>query len=306
MSEPRGRAVFQCVPNFSEGRRPEVVAHIAEAIASVPGATLIDHSADADHNRCVMTFLGDAEPVRAAAVAAARVAVAQIDMRTHTGVHPRTGAIDVLPVIPLYNATREDAVALVRAIGSDLAQELALPVYFYEWAASPERNSALPDLRRGGFEAFAAAPLVGARAPDLGPPAVHPTAGVVIVGARGPLVAYNINLATPDVAVAQAIARRLRQQRTQNPALAGVRSLGLFLASRNCAQLSMNLTQPERTPLPDIFRWAAHEVAQFGVSVLESEVIGAIPRAALGGESPDSILWHDFKPTQILEHWYSY
>ncbi|HZP81883.1 MAG TPA: glutamate formimidoyltransferase [Chthonomonadaceae bacterium] len=295
--------IFQCVPNFSEGRRPEVVQAIADAIAATPGARLIDHSADADHNRCVMTFLGPAEAIRAAALAAARVAVARIDMRIHTGVHPRTGAIDVLPVIPLWNATREQAIALAHALGSDLASELALPVYFYEWAAVPGRPAALPDVRRGGLEAFAHLPLIGAKAPDLGPAEAHPTAGIVLVGARGPLVAYNVNLDTPDVQIARAIARRIRQERDTLPELAGVRALGLFLASRNCAQVSMNLTRPEQSPLPAVFAFVQAEAARRGVSVRESEIIGAIPEAALGGVPPAAILWKDYKPGQILETW---
>jgi glutamate formiminotransferase len=293
--------VFQCIPNFSEGRRPVVVEALAQAIAEIPGARLIDYSADADHNRCVMTFLGDAEAVQKAALAAARVAVIHIDLRTHTGVHPRAGAIDVLPVVPLRNAGRAEAAALAHAIGADLAGELALPVYFYEWAARPGRQTLLPELRRGGFEAFASAPLVGDRAPDLGPNAVHPTAGVTLVGARGPLVAYNINLASADVGVAQAIARQLRRERKSHPSLTGVRALGLFLASKQCAQVSMNLTQPERTPLPDVFAWVSAEAKRHRVSVVESEIIGAIPRSSLGDQPPEAILWHAYRPTQILE-----
>lgn len=295
--------IFQCIPNFSEGRRPEVVEAIAQAIRDTEGASLMDYSADFDHNRCVMTILGDAPATQAAALAAARVAVARIDLRTHTGVHPRAGAIDVLPIVPLRNATHEEAIALSRKIGADLSRELSLPVYFYEWSAEVGRRTALPELRRGGFEAFAAAPLVGDRAPDLGPPQVHPSAGVVIVGARSPLVAYNINLASPDMTIAQKIARRIRQQRDHTPELTGVRALGLFLASQNCAQVSMNLTQPEHSPLPPLFRWVQREAERLGVAAAESEIIGAIPRASLGGEPPESILWHAYRPTQILEHW---
>ncbi|MCS6776238.1 MAG: glutamate formiminotransferase, partial [Chthonomonadaceae bacterium] len=175
-------SIYQCVPNFSEGRRPEVVAAIAQAIRDTPGALLIDFSSDPDHHRCVMTFLGDAEGVRAAVWNAARVAVEQIDLRAHQGVHPRAGAIDVVPVVPLQGAGREGAVELARCIGDDLANTLDIPVYFYEWSARADRPSALPDLRRGGFEAFAATPLVGDRAPDLGPAHAHPTAGVTVVG----------------------------------------------------------------------------------------------------------------------------
>lgn len=297
--------VFQCIPNFSEGRRSSVVEAIAQAIRETPGATLIDYSADSDHNRCVMTFLGDAVAVRAAALAAARVAVAQIDLRTHTGIHPRAGAIDVLPVVPLRSAVLEDAVSLASAIGTDLSRELALPVFFYEASAPSERRHALPDLRRGGFEALAAASLTDGIAPDLGPHAIHPTAGVAVVGARSPLVAYNINLDSPDLAAAQAIARRIRQERSRVPELEGVRALGLYLASQDRAQVSMNLTRPQRTPLPAVFQWVHKEAERLGVSIFASEIIGAIPRLSLGGEAPEAILWRDFRSTQVLETWLS-
>jgi glutamate formiminotransferase len=295
--------VYQCAPNFSEGRRPDVVEAIADAIRMHSGATLIDCSADPDHNRCVMTLLGSGDAIRPAVLSAARVAVARIDLRTHTGVHPRAGAIDVLPVIPLRNAGMEQAIALADEIGADLARELALPVYFYEANTRPNRTGALPELRRGGFEAFASNPLTGNRAPDLGPAHVHPSAGVVIVGARGPLVAYNVNLDTPDVAIARHIALRIRQEREHLPQLQGIRALGLFLQSQNRAQVSLNLTRPAETPLPVLFAFIRDEAAQRGVTGLESEIIGAIPRASLGGLPPSAIHWHTYKPTQILEYW---
>lgn len=296
-------SIYQCIPNFSEGRRPEVVAAIVQAIQDTSGVLLIDSSSDPDHHRCVMTFLGDATAVRAAVRNAARVAVERIDLRAHRGVHPRAGAIDVVPVVPLRDAGRGDAVELSRNIGEDLASMLDIPVYFYEWSARTGRQTALPDLRRGGFEAFVATPLVGERAPDLGPARAHPTAGVTVVGARGPLIAYNIQLASSDVGVARALARRIRHERDRTPILTGVRALGLFLPSRNCAQVSMNLTQPEHTPLPGVFRWVRQAAAERGVAVQESEIIGVIPQAALGQEPPEAILWHTYRPAQILEHW---
>ena len=298
----RESALYQCVPNFSEGRRPEVVAAIAAAIRSTPGARLIDHSADVDHNRCVMTILGDAEAVRQAALNAARIAVARIDMRTHQGVHPRAGALDVLPVVPIRNAGREEATALAHAIGVDLAQELALPVYFYEWSALPGKRNALPELRGRGFEAFAALSLSGERAPDLGLPAVHPTAGIAVVGARAPLVAYNIDLDTGDIRIARAIARRIRSERDTRRELTGVRALGFYLASRDIAQVSMNLTRPELTPLTAVFYYVLAAAHELGAGLLESEIIGVIPRASLL-YPPEDIAWNDYKPEQILEYW---
>jgi glutamate formiminotransferase len=219
----------------------------------------------------------------------------------------------VLPVVPLRGAGREEAVALAHAIGSDLAAELALPVYFYAWAARPGRPSALPELRRrwaegGGLwaengDARLLHPTPYTLHPDLGPDAPHPTAGIAIVGARGPLVAYNVNLDTPEVAIARAIARRIRQERGRRPELDGVRALGLFLASQRRAQVSMNLTQPERSPLPAVFAFVREAAAPLGADAVESEVIGVLPRASLGGQSPQSILWHAYRPAQILETW---
>ena len=295
--------IYQCVPNFSEGRRPEVVQAIVGAIQATPGVRLMDWSADADHNRCVMSLLGSAQGIRQGALAAARVAVAHIDLRAHRGVHPRAGVIDVVPVVPLRAATMGQAVALASAIGADLARELGLPVYFYERNARPGHPAALPDLRRGGFEAFAAAPLIHDRAPDLGPPHVHSSAGVVIVGARGPLVAYNVNLDTPDVQIAQRIARGIRRERERLPLLSGVRALGLWLPSRNQAQVALNLTSPADTPLPGVFAFVQAAALVYGVTGLESEIIGVLPRVALNGLPPAAIHWRAYKPTQILEHW---
>ena len=298
-------AIYQCVPNFSEGRRSEVIAKIAAAIEAVPGASLIDRSADWDHNRCVMTILGDANAIFNAALAAAQVAIAEIDLRTHTGVHPRIGALDVLPVVPLRNASREDAAQLARKIGWELAARFALPVYFYEWAAEPGRRSALPELRRGGFEALQNRILSGELTPDAGPNRAHPTAGIAVVGARSPLVAYNVNFPAPNADIAKHIARKIRDERDFRPELTGVRALGLYLASRKSefrAQVSMNLTRPELTPLPSVFQFIKNEASNFGVTRLESEIIGAIPQASLGGRAAEAICWNSGRSSQILEY----
>ncbi len=325
MSGESGEPLYQCVPNFSTSD-PESVARIAEAISNTAGARLIDWSADIDHNRCVMTILGGADAVRAAAFAGAEQAVRRIDLRSHTGIHPRTGALDVLPFVPLRNATRADAILLAHQSGQELAERLDLPVYFYEWAALTGRISTLPELRRGGFEAFVSSPLMRTRAPDIAPGAArqnranwihrsptdatheniahaHPTAGIAIVGARGPLVAYNINLNTPDVEIAKRIARRIRAERDRLPELAGVRALGVYLASQNRAQVSINLTRPSETPLPAVYHFVSGAAAQLGAVVMESEIIGVIPLQSLGGEPPDNIRWHTYKPTQLLETW---
>jgi glutamate formiminotransferase len=295
--------VIQSAINFSEGRRAEVVEAIAEAGRGTPGVVLADCSADPDHNRMVASLLGGPEPVRHAALAMARVAVARIDLRRHTGAHPRIGAVDVVPVVPIRGVTMEECLEVAARIGQDFARELGLPVYFYERSARPGRRSALPEIRRGGFEGLFREPPAGPRVPDLGPAAPHPTAGAVVVGAREPLVACNVNLDTPDPTVAKRIAATIRRERDTRPLLAGVRALGLFLPSRSRAQVSMNLTRPARTPLPAVFDCVRQEAARLAVNVYESEIIGLLPRHALGGEPPERILWRGFRQTQILEYW---
>ena len=304
--------LYQCVPNFSEGRRLEVVEAIADAIRAVPEVRLIDCSADPDHNRCVMTILGPGERTSEALLAAARVAVAQIDLCIHTGVHPRVGALDVAPFVPLKlvngafvvaEESKAEAIALSERTAQRLAAELHLPVYLYEWSAHPGRLSALPELRRGGFEGLIGQTLSGYRAPDFGPDRPHPSAGITIIGARSPLVAYNIDLDIEDIQVARHIARRIREEREHLPQLTGVRALGLHLLTRGSAQVSMNLTVPSRTALPAVFDFVRAEAHRLGDFKLTSEIIGAIPRAALGGLPPEAIAWDDYKPEQILEIW---
>ena len=281
----------------------------------MPEVRLIDYSADPDHNRCVMTLLGPGARAVEALFAAAQVAVARIDLRTHTGIHPRMGALDVAPFVPLKyvqgeivvaEEQRDEAVALSEMAGRMLAERLDVPVYLYEWSARAGRLSALPELRRGGFEGLAGKTLTGARAPDFGPDRAHPSAGIAVVGARGPLVAYNIDLDTDDIKVALQLARRIREERDRLPCLTGVRSLGLFLPSRQMAQLSMNLTVPTQTPLPAVFDFVLAEAHRLGAGLAGSEIIGAIPLASLGHMPPETISWHNYKPTQILEHWQNY
>ena len=304
--------LYQCVPNFSEGRRLDVVEEIADAIRAVPEVRLIDYSADPDHNRCVMTLLGPGERAAEALLAAARVAVARIDLRVHTGVHPRAGALDVAPFVPLKSVrgkvvvaveSREEAIALSERVGRRLGQELSLPVYLYEWSAQAGRISVLPELRRGGFEGLDGKALTGERAPDFGPSAAHPSAGIAVVGARSPLVAYNIDLDTEDLKVARRIARRIREERDRLPQLEGVRALGLFLPTRGTAQVSMNLTLPHKTPLPAVFDFVLAEAHRLGEGLRCSEIIGAIPLTSLGGLPPEALSWDDYKPAQVLETW---
>ncbi len=282
-------ALIQCVPNFSEGQRAHVIGAIVEAVRDTPGVRLADWSADPDHNRLVVTFVGPTEPVRAAALAAAAVAVERIDLREHQGVHPRLGALDVLPFVPLMGITLGECAALARAVGQELAARHGLPVFLYE-AAAPDGRT-LPAVRKEAFRTLL---------PDFGPPVPHPTAGAVVVGARGPLVAYNVVLATANLAIARAIARELRAV----PHLPGIRALGLRLPSRGLTQVSMNLTRPADTPLLAVFQTVKRQAHEMDVAVVESEVIGALPGPIAFGILSDTLQSPGLKPGQILwENW---
>lgn len=291
--------VVQSAINFSEGRRAEVVDAIVAAARTVPGAVVADHSADKDHNRMVLTLLGDGVSVRAAALATARVAVREIDLRAHTGAHPRIGAVDVIPLVPVRGISMEECVALSLRIGEELARELGLPVYLYEHSADPSFPQALPEIRKGGFEGLFGRSLHA----RFGPEFPHPTAGAVVVGARDPLVAWNILLDSPDDSAARAIAASIRRDRGSNSVLDGVRALGLWLPSRRMAQVSMNLTKPAVTPLPSVFDWVRSASDQLGAQVVESEVVGLVSMASLGGEPPERVLWQRYRESQLMEYW---
>jgi len=292
--------LIQCAPNFSEGRDPEVMEAMVAAVRQVPGVCLVDHSADPDHHRMVITYLGSPEGVAQASLAVAREAVERIDLTRHAGCHPRLGAIDVLPFVPFGAASMETCVRLAREVGEQLAAELGLPVYFYEQAATrPERRN-LAHVRGGGFNAFRHEPLVGERAPDAGPGAMHPTAGAVAVGARGPLLAYNVNLRTDDVAIVRAIAKRIRER---DGGLLGVKALGMSLDTSGCAQVSLNVTQPHAVPLYRVFELVKLEAARYGVSVSGSELIGAIRLEEVLETARYYLGLHGLRESQVLDLW---
>jgi glutamate formiminotransferase len=275
LSHPSNPVVhlIQCVPNFSEGRDPAVIAALVEAVRETPGVALVDYSADPDHHRCVLTFIGRARAVQAAALATARQAVALIDLTQHVGAHPRIGALDVLPFVPLGETPIVECVDLARETGLLLADELNVPVFLYEAAATTPERRDLALVRGRGFEALREAMHAGERVPDFGPGVIHPTAGAVAVGARGPLTAYNIVLDTDDLAVAKEIAHRIRER---DGGLLSVKALGLWLPSRERAQVSINITRPLETPIWLVYEAVREAAAGYGISVLESEVIGAI------------------------------
>lgn len=292
--------LIQCVPNFSEGRDPEVMGAIVAAVRSTPGVAVVDHSADPDHNRMVVTYLGDAKGVVGASLAAARVAVERIDLTQHAGCHPRLGALDVLPFVPVGATTTQTCVQVARDVGASLASELGLPVFLYEEAATRAERRNLALVRGPGFDVLRHQPLTAERQPDFGPDAVHPTAGAVAVGARGPLLAYNVNLHTDDLAIAQAIARRVRER---DGGLLGVKALGMRLETQGRTQVSLNITRPAAVPLYRIFELIKLEAARYGVSVSGSELIGAIRLEELLELARYYLGLHEVSASQVLDLW---
>lgn len=291
--------MVECVPNFSEGRRTEVVDAIAEATASVPGVQVLDRQMDADHNRSVITFVGDRKSVAEAAFRSAQKAVELIDMNRHRGEHPRVGALDVLPFVPIKGVTLDDCVELARSVGRRIADELQVPVYLYEAAATRPDRRALPDVRRGEYEGLKRDIETNPdRKPDFGPPRLHPTAGASIVGARPVLIAWNVNLRTPDVQVAKRIAKAIRESDGGLPA---VRAKGFELADRGLAQVSMNMVDYRKTSLVQAFEAIRSLAAKEGVEIAESEIIGLVPLDALVDGATQYFKLARFHRDQILE-----
>jgi glutamate formiminotransferase len=281
------RRLIECVPNFSEGRNRQTIDAIARAISSVAGISVLRTEADPDHHRSVITFVGAPEPVRQAALSGIAEAVRRIDLRTHSGIHPRIGAADVVPLVPLEGVTLEECATIARDLGSEVWATLGVPVFFYEAAArSPERVS-LEAIRRGGM------------LPDLGGPALHPTAGACVIGARKILIAFNIVLNTADVTIARSIARKIR---ASSGGLPYVKALGLLLPSRNLAQVSMNLTDYEKTPLQVVFEAVDAEACAQGVEILESELIGLAPQNAIEQGAADRFKCRNFHSGLVIEN----
>ena len=291
--------IIECIPNVSEGQRLDVVAGIADALRATAGVRLLNHSADPSHNRSVFTFVGDAAAVEAAALVLFERAVAAIDLRGHRGVHPRVGAVDVVPFVPIAGVTMDDCVALARRVGATVGERFRIPVYLYEAAASEPARRDLENIRRGQFEGLAARMATSGWEPDYGPPAPHPTAGASVIGARMPLIAYNINLNSDRLDIAKAIAATIRHSSGGFPF---VKAMGVSLAHKGIVQVSMNLTNYEQTPLGRVFDAVKLEAERHGVSVLESELVGLIPAAALASTSPEHLQLTGFKAEQVLEN----
>lgn len=291
-------ALIECVPNVSEGRRPDVVAAIAEAVSRVDDVRVLDRSSDAAHNRSVLTFVGDAPAVQRAVMSLFTAALTLIDLRHHTGAHPRLGAVDVVPFVPIGGVTMAHCVELARETAAKVAASFDLPVYLYEEAASTPARRNLADVRRGEFEGLAARMTTPEWAPDFGPSQPHPTAGATVIGARAPLIAFNVNLATDRLDIAKAIARAVRYS---SGGLPFVKALGIPLPDRGIVQVSMNLTNFEHTPILRAFDAVKAEAEQRGVTVLESEIVGLIPEAALPAAAERSLQLVRFTTDQVLE-----
>ena len=292
-------SVIECVPNVSEGRRPEVVQRLAAALKGVPGLRVLDVQSDASHNRSVFTLAGDPDSLKAGIPRLFEGALAAIDLRSHKGEHPRLGAVDVVPFIPIEGVTMDACVELAKAIAADVAQRFALPVYLYEDASANPARKNLEDIRRGEFEGLDAKMARPEWAPDYGPVAPHPSGGATVIGARMPLIAYNINLATDRLDVAKKIATAVRMS---SGGLRFVKAMGIPLEERKIVQVSMNLTNYEKTPIFRVFEIVKREAARYGVSVLESEIVGLVPAAALTQAAEFYLQLEGFTPAQVLEN----
>jgi glutamate formiminotransferase len=291
--------IIECVPNVSEGRRRDVVEGLAQAIRDVPGVHLLDYSSDPAHNRSVFTFAGDAESVERAVMGVFRRAVADIDMRSHRGEHPRLGAVDVVPFIPIDGVTMAECVALAKKVGATIADTLEVPVYLYEEASTDPARKNLEDIRRGEFEGLPTKMASAGWHPDFGPAAPHPSAGASVVGARMALIAFNINLATDRLDVAKKIAAAIRHS---SGGFRFVKAAGFELEDRGVVQVSMNLTNYEKTPIFRVFETVRREARRYGTEVLESEIIGLAPMSALVGAAEYYLRLARFSPDQILEN----
>ena len=292
-------AIIESIPNISEGRRPEIISAIADAIRQVPGVRLLDYSSDASHNRSVFTLAGDAAALKTAILRLFEHTLRAVDLRMHEGEHPRLGAVDVVPFVPIEGATMDDCVRLAREVGADVASRFGVPVFLYEEASTNPARRNLEDIRRGEFEGLAAKMASEGWAPDFGPAAPHESAGASIVGARMPLIAYNINLNTDRVDVAKKIAAAIRNS---SGGFRYVKAAGFKLEDRNLAQVSMNLTNYEKTPIFRVFEAVKREAERYGVAILESEIVGLIPAAALHAAAEYYLQIAGFKSEQILEN----
>jgi glutamate formiminotransferase len=292
-------AIIESIPNVSEGRRPEVVEQIADAIRGTAGVRLLDYSSDASHNRSVFSLAGDYAALKEATLALYQRALEHIDLRQHRGEHPRVGAVDVVPFVPIEGVTMDECVRLAKEVGAAVAEQFGVPVFLYEEASANPLRKNLEDIRRGEFEGLATKMASTDWAPDFGPGAPHPSAGASVIGARMPLIAYNINLNTDRLEVAKKIASAIRYS---SGGLRYVKAMGVKVEDRNLAQVSINLTNYQKTPIHRVFEMVRRESARYGVSILESEIVGLVPSAALVEAAAFYLQLERFGSGQILEN----
>ncbi len=294
------KRLIECVPNFSEGRDPAKVGALVEAMNAAGGVYVLDREMDADHNRSVITLAGEPEAVAEAALRGVGKAAELIDLTRHTGAHPRVGATDVLPFVPIEGVTLEDCVVLAKKAGREIWERYRIPVYFYEAAATRPERTNLENIRKGQFEGLREEVLTNPdRAPDVGEPRLHPTAGATVVGARKFLIAYNINLNTPDVSIANKIAKAIR---FSSGGLRYVKAMGVDLKARGLAQVSINLTDFEQTPMHRVFEMVKHEAKRYGCAIVGSEIVGLVPKKALELTAEFYLQLENFSPAQVLEN----
>lgn len=291
-------ALIESVPNFSEGRRPDVIAAIVEAVRRSGPVRLLDLSSDPDHNRSVLTLAGDPASVLSALNALVAACVELIDLRGHTGHHPRMGAVDVVPLVPIRDVGMADCVGMARALGESLAARHGLPVYLYEEAATAEHRRDLAAVRKGEFEGFPEKMRDPRWKPDFGPEQVHPTAGCLAIGAREFLIAFNVNLATSDLEVARRIAKAIRHS---SGGLRFVKAMGVMLEERRLAQVSINLTDFRRTPIHRALEMVRREAARYGVAIAGTEIVGLVPEDALLQAADFYLQLEAFDPGRVLE-----
>ncbi len=292
--------IVECVPNFSEGRNRAVLDQIVAAIERVPGLCIMDLEMDPDHHRSVITFVGEKEKIAEGALRAIGKAAELIDLTRHTGAHPRIGATDVVPFVPVKQITLEECVTIARQVAEEAARRFSIPVYLYEAAATRPDRVQLENIRRGQFEGLRdEIQKLPERAPDFGPAKVHPTAGATVVGARKFLIAYNINLDTADVAIAKQIAKGIRNS---SGGFRYVKAMGVDLKARGQTQVSMNLTDFEQTPLHRVFEVVKREAERYGTSVVGSEIVGLVPKKALELTADFYLQIENFQPGLVFEN----
>ena len=292
--------IIESIPNFSEGRDSGVIKQLENALVSIPGVALLDEHRDVDHHRCVLTVAGSVESIGEAAFSVVAKAVELIDLKHHAGQHPRLGACDVLPFVPLSGSTMEECVRLAHRVGARIGRELRIPVFLYEEACERSFRKRLEQIRKGGPETLKKRMATDpAWAPDFGPAEPHPTAGVIVVGARNPLVAFNVLLQSHDVSLAKEIARSIR---ASNGGLPAVKAIGLELKSRSCVQVSMNLTDYRQTPVHVAFEAVKRAATLKGVAVVKSELVGLIPQEAFAQTERHDLQVDALTQAQTLEH----